>query len=131
MPTRRIPVLLVVLLVAIAVVNWLAESYYWYWRMRWFDMPMHFAGGVWLAGVAMWWRYYHHEKLPVSFLQILTTCLVAALGVGLLWEVFEAELSFVTAGHINAVPDTLKDLLFDTIGGIVVAGFVWFRDKLK
>lgn len=129
MQSRTFPIFLVVLIVAIAVVNGFAESYYWYWRMRWFDMPMHFSGGVWLAGAAVWWRYYRNGKIAVSFLQILMTCLLAALGVGLLWEVFEAWLSFVTVGHINAMPDTLGDLLFDTTGGTVVAVFVWLRRK--
>lgn len=127
MQARTFPLILVVLIVVIAIVNGFADYYYWYWRMRWFDMPMHFAGGVWLAGTVAWWRYFRRETAMVSFFHILATCLVAALGIGFLWEVFEAWLSFVTVGHINAMPDTLGDLLFDTIGGTTVAVFTWWR----
>ena len=127
MKTRSFPVILVVLIVAISIVNGLAESYYWYWRMRWFDMPMHFAGGVLLAGVAVWWRFYRNETVRASFLEIFGVCFLSALGVGVLWEVFEAFLSFYTVGHINAIPDTLGDLLFDTIGGTAVSVLVWLN----
>lgn len=131
MRTRPFPITLVVLIIAIAAVNGLAQVYSWYWTVRWLDMPMHFAGGVWLAGVAVWWRYYKAATEAVSFMQILVTALVTALGIGLLWEVFEAYLSFSATGHINAMPDTLKDLLFDTIGGTTVAVLIWWRNKQK
>jgi len=41
----QFPITLVIFLVAIALVNAFADVYHWYWTMRWFDMPMHFAGG--------------------------------------------------------------------------------------
>lgn len=127
MQTRPFPVILVLLIIAIAIVNGLAQIYSWYWGMRWFDMPMHFAGGVWLAGVAVWWRYYRNVRVRASFLQILTTATIATIGIGLLWEVFEACVSLLTTGYINEIPDTLGDLLFDIIGGIVVSVSVWLR----
>lgn len=127
MQARRIPIFLVVLIIAIAIANGLADKYYWYWTMRWFDIPMHFAGGMWLAGVAVWWYRPSQSISPVSFSKILAICLCAALGVGLLWELYEAGVSFLTVGHINAMSDTLKDLLFDTIGGTTVAVFTWWR----
>lgn len=130
MLTRRIPIFLVALIVAIAVVNGFADKYYWYWQMRWFDMPMHFSGGVFLAGVVFWW-YYNREGEPFdgNFLKVITICLSAALGVGIAWEIFEAIVGLMTVGHINAMSDTLSDLFFDTLGGIAVA--VWGWQKLN
>jgi len=129
MQSRSFPLILVFLIIAIAAVNAFAESYYWYWRMRWFDMPMHFAGGVWLAGTAVWWWYSKKEKLQNHFFSILAVCLTAALGVGLAWERFEAGLGLATVGHINEIADTLGDLFFDTLGGTAVALFTWVRMK--
>ncbi len=43
MPTRPFPYTLLVLILLIAVVNAFAQYHSWYWTMRWFDMPMHFA----------------------------------------------------------------------------------------
>lgn len=133
MPSSRIqiPVLLVVLLVVIAIVNGFAEVYHWYWTMRWFDMPMHFAGGVWLAGFGTWWQY-SKQGVPVQrFLPLFAVCIIYALSIGLLWEAYEAVVSFFTVGHMNAMPDTLSDLLFDILGGTTVSVLVWVRTKLK
>lgn len=123
MQSRSFPLSLFTLIVSIAVVNFLAEIYSWYWRMRWFDMPMHFAGGVWLATTGLWLYYERKGKKLPRFSKILAISLAAAVGVGLLWEVFEALLSLKLLGHINAMPDTLSDLLFDTLGGLTAA--IW------
>jgi hypothetical protein len=34
-----------------------------------------------------------------------------------------------TAGHTSLIAGTIKDLLFDTIGGITVAIWVWWRAR--
>ncbi|HAS84966.1 MAG TPA: hypothetical protein DCS23_02775 [Candidatus Yonathbacteria bacterium] len=125
------PIILVVFLVAIAVVNAFADVYHWYWTMRWFDMPMHFAGGAWLASFGVWWQYYRRGLVVERFLQILGACLVFALSVGLLWEAYEAVVSFFTVGHMNAIKDTIGDLLFDIMGGTAVAILVFTKEKLK
>jgi len=94
--------------------------------MRWFDMPMHFAGGAWLASFGVWWQYYRRGLVATGgVLQILGVCLVFALSIGLLWEAYEAVVSFFTVGHMNAIKDTIGDLLFDIIGGTAVAILVW------
>jgi len=129
MQYRPFPPVLVFLIIAIAVVNGFAESYYWYWRMRWFDMPMHFAGGVWLAGTALWLWYRAENEVTIRFLKIFAICLGAAFGIGLAWELFEAGLGLMTVGHINDMADTLGDLLFDILGGTTVAIWFWQRAK--
>ncbi len=139
MQLRPIPRLLVVLILAIAIVNALALQYSWYWLMRWFDMPMHFAGGVWLAGVALWWRFFS-GKFPedgprgtvISFAPLLLWGVGTALGIGLAWEGYEALISVISGEDINAMMDTLSDLCFDMFGGLVVASVVWIRrDKFN
>ncbi|MFZ2303187.1 MAG: hypothetical protein WAV98_00150 [Minisyncoccia bacterium] len=126
-----IPIALVIFLIAIAVVNGFADLNHWYWTMKWFDIPMHFAGGAWLAGFGVWWQYYRRGVEVPGFLQILGVCFVYAFSIGLLWEAYEAVISFFTVGHMNSMPDTLGDLLFDTIGGTTVAVLVWVLAKLK
>lgn len=127
----QIPISLVFFLIIIAVVNGLADTYHWYWTMRWLDMPMHFAGGAWLAGFGVWWQYRRNGLTPGGIQVLLGVCLVFAFSIGFLWEAYEAVVSYLTVGHMNAIPDTLSDLLFDILGSITVAGFVWGRSKLK
>lgn len=130
-PTPQIPISLTFLLIMIAIVNGLAETYHWYWVYRWFDMPMHFAGGMWLGGMAIWYFYFRKEVVPRSFLALFATSILIAFGVGFLWEVFEAVVSISTVGHMNDILDTLGDLLFDILGGTTVAGLVYWKTKLK
>lgn len=127
----QIPVILVAFLVAIALANGFADHYSWFWVYRWLDIPMHFAGGAWLAGFGVWWQYSRQGISELRFFKILGVCLIFALSIGLLWEAYEAVVSFLTVGHMNEIKDTIKDLLFDTIGSITVAILVFIRAKLK
>ncbi|MCK9344754.1 MAG: hypothetical protein M0P64_01355 [Candidatus Pacebacteria bacterium] len=127
----QIPTSLLFLLIVIAVVNGIAETYHWYWVYRWFDIPMHFSGGMWLAGMGLWWAYFRKGTAPQSFLATWATAILFAFSIGFLWEVYEAVISFATVGHMNDILDTLGDLLFDILGGTAVAVLVQFRAKLK
>ncbi len=140
MPTRLFPRALVVLILAIAIVNAFAQYYYWYWTMRWFDMPMHFAGGMWLAGVAIWWRFFAGRSNPPedgprgnekNLWLLLSWGVGAAFIVGLAWEAYEAVVALATKGYINAMSDTISDLGFDILGGLVVVAIVWLRISRK
>lgn len=128
---RSFPPSLAVLLVVIALVNALAGEYFWYWQMRWFDMPMHFAGGAWIAGVAIWWKFFSKgvAPVPVSFARLALWGIGGALVVGLGWEVYESTVSFFIEGHINDILDTASDLVFDVLGGLAVAGTVFVLQR--
>ncbi len=131
MQLRPFPYTLLVLILAIAVVNAFAQYHYWYWTMRWFDMPMHFAGGMWLAGVAIWWRFFS-GKFPDTrdrLLYLLMWGVGSAFIVGLAWEVYEAVVALATKGYINATADTISDLSFDILGGLVVACIIYVKFK--
>jgi len=91
----RLPIILVVFLVLIAVVNGFADAYHWYWTMRWFDNPMHFAGGAWLASFGVWW-YYKRKRAPLTRFVHCWGVPPFLPRVGLLWEVYEAAISFLT-----------------------------------
>lgn len=129
MQQSQIPAFLVAFLVAIALVNGVATEGHWYYTMRWLDMPMHFAGGVWLAWFGIWWQYTRRGVVPASFSSVLGVCLAFAVSVGILWEAYEAIVSLLTVGHMNAMLDTLGDLFFDTLGGTIVAIAMWVKIK--
>ncbi len=111
-----------VLLIILFVFNNFAAKVSLYWTYRWLDLPMHFIGGAlisWLAYIvfAMWRKDY-------SFPWIYA--LIFSFGLGFLWEVIEFYMKVA-----QLVPDyyldTVKDILMDMIGGLVVYA-VW--DKL-
>src|SRR3989344_74279 len=127
MQPRPFPALLLVLLVAIAIVNAFAEYYHWYWLMRWFDIPMHFAGGAWVAGVTLWWRFFsgRFTTAPLNKKAIFVWAMIGEIGIGLAWEAYEAIISCLTVGRMNDVLDTIGDLIFDILGGLVSAVTLW------
>jgi hypothetical protein len=128
---QSFPPALIVLIVVIALINMLATSFYWYWRIRWFDMPMHFLGGLWIAGSVLWFRFFSHELLstPRSFIPVVFIGVFSAFLVGLGWEMYEASVSFSTLGYVNEIPDTISDLCFDILGGLVASVVVWVSLK--
>lgn len=122
MVRRLFPIILTGLLLVIAVVHVFANEYSWYWTVRWFDMPMHFAGGAWVSGVVLWRKFFSRGMVEshASFKSLLLWGILGALVVGLGWEVYESVVSFFIEGHINNIVDTASDLLFDALGALAV-----------
>jgi len=77
-------------------------------------MPMHFLGGLWLSSAIIWF----FRKLDLSLKSIFYT-LAGVLLIGILWEVYEILINNNFAQNPFDLPDTLSDLFFDLIGGVV------------
>lgn len=125
---------IVILLFLIASLNWLAFSFYWYWRIWWFDLLMHFLGGVVVAALSYFFYLLLINK-RLSFFRLLTLTVASALIVGGLWEVFEFSIDAYWSAHVNIKSlqilqagwwDTLLDLLFDFLGGITCGLVIYF-----
>lgn len=131
MTQRTFPWFLAIALFVIAGVDYVANYNSWYWVVRWFDMPMHFAGGAWVAGVTIWWKFFSGTQETSSPLPTLQRLIVWGVGgafvVGLGWEVYESVVSLIMQGHINDIQDTISDLFLDMAGGIVVAVLYNFK----
>lgn len=94
----------------LASANAIAMSTYLYWRYVWFDVPMHFLGGVTIAVFLIGFLFRFRPRLFVV--------LFALIAVG--WEVF--EYCFGIPREANYVFDTAVDLLMDTLGAVLVYG---------
>lgn len=108
---------LIVILV-VAILHGAALVFYLYWQYAWYDILVHFLGGVFL-GLLLLWLLLHsgYFTVPTSKTLIMLNLLFGTLIVGALWEVFE-----VVAG----VPiledyalDTSIDLLMDFLGAFL------------
>ena len=95
------------LIFCILVLNLVAIKFYWYFTIRWFDMPMHFLGGLWLSSAIIWF----FRKLDLSLKSIFYT-LAGVLLIGILWEVYEILINNNFAQNPFDLPDTLSDLFF-------------------
>ena len=120
------------LLIFILFIHALATVNFWYWRFPWFDIPMHFFGGFW---VAMAFLYFDPkiEILKINGLKFLTDAaavLAFVALIGIFWEFFEFISDFLIESKRSGLfqagaADTLGDLFFDLVGGASL--FVFYK----
>lgn len=116
------------LVIFIFLANFLANRFHLYYSIWWFDVFMHFTGGVWLGMVFVW--FLKKRNLPMtfdfSFIFKLTAWLLL---VGIGWEVFEFYFINHMAGYSFDRFDTVSDLLLDVSGGVLVALYFSRKDS--
>jgi len=116
------------LLVLTAVLHIAAVTFYLYWDFWWFDIVVHFFGGVWIAASIVWVYYFSgwFTKPVVRWSRFFTISLVSAIIVGCVWELFEfkAGITFVMPG-VDYTTDTIADLAMDVVGAL--SAYLYYR----
>src|SRR3989344_3660844 len=90
-----------------------------------FDMLVHFTGGLWL-GVISAYLYLSWSRITgravSSFGVVFVFCLFFTLVIGVVWEIFEYvnDITYTT----NYVTDTMSDLFLDVIGAFCSLYFI-------
>ena len=119
------PILLLFLIATIAILNFYAYRFHWYWEFWWFDIVMHTLGGIWVASFALWLRYFRSlAEEPITSpkkVSIFILALVAVYVIGGGWELFEFSLDKFITFKIHDAANTASDLFFDGVGSIVGA----------
>lgn len=90
-----------------------------YITVFWYDIMMHILGGVGIALFVLAWVKIHGGNI-IEKRRFIIICTIIA---GLVWELFEMYYG------LNGYPlwskmyyfDTIKDLIDDTIGAVIVA----------
>lgn len=121
MDRKKLAKRLIYLIFFILVVNFLANKFYWYSAISYFDMFMHFLGGFWL-GLFFLYLFPTKENYSIFILKMLLFILL--IGVG--WEVFEILVNDVLVKNPFNYLDTISDIFFDLFGG-VMAGLYFFK----
>lgn len=109
----------VLCMLVLLFLNDVAMRLYLFMEYPWFDIPLHFFGGfsVGLASIGlirMVYRSKRYERSPQ-----LLYIIVLTLFVGAGWEYVEYYMDASVAFGGNFWFDTVKDLLMDTLGGIL------------
>jgi len=99
----------------LVVVHALALSLDLYWQYLWLDIPMHMLGGA-VVGLVPFALVHLRVRVPEKLLR-MTSVLLLALLVGILWEVYEYISGATFAA--NYAFDTTIDLLLDVVGGYI------------
>jgi VanZ family protein len=105
----RIQWLLAALLLtgALLGLHWWAMEDFLYWQLQWFDVPMHFLGGLSLGVLAVG---FLHTYKPRLFIAGLLAAFIA-------WELF--ELAFGLPREDAYILDTCVDIVMDTLGAVL------------
>ena len=114
-----------------------------YGKYPWWDSFLHFHSGIILSFVALWFIHIMMaEKSKFIYMNKYFTCLflvVFSLGIGAFWEILASTKGTLVSkndiplkGH-EALKDTMKDLMLDLGGSLIVAtyGFVRHDEIVK
>ncbi|HDQ16570.1 MAG TPA: hypothetical protein ENN31_00385 [Candidatus Vogelbacteria bacterium] len=121
----------------IFTLNSLAFIHLWYWRIWWFDLLMHLLGGFWITLIFLYFLY-GSNKYYFSIKSVFLWAIFISLAIGGIWEIFEISFDqFLAAQFGFRSPDilslgwrdTLSDLLFDFLGGLLTAFYFLNRKK--
>ncbi len=107
------------LLLGIAILHIVAIELYLYWLYGWFDIFMHFLGGL-FVGLSVLWLFFESGYITLSK-HIRTITLVTLISfalIGISWEIFQYSVGLFI-GKENAVVDTSVDLLVGLIGALI------------
>jgi hypothetical protein len=112
-----------VLTIMVAGLHLLALKLFLYWTTNWFDIPMHFLGGL-LIGLIMVFVCYvsGYFNFPTTHQgSVFAVVLGGVLVVGLAWELWEIFVGLTDV--IADQADTILDVIMDMLGGLVALGY--------
>jgi hypothetical protein len=117
MSTRARFYLALLFAAGIICVHMLAFNLYLYWTYKWVDIPMHILGGIMAGFFTLISLQYFSLK------ETLLYTLMGLLAVGIGWELLEVfyRVNVLSFGYWI---DTAKDLIDDTIGGLISI-YIW------
>lgn len=93
----------------------------------WYDMPLHFFGGLFTGLLAISFFLNYKIFVSSSTFKTLFAILFVVLIVGLLWEGYEIFFDIIS-NRRHIFTDSLSDIFFDLAGGLE-ACFIYFRHK--
>ncbi|MEI7709366.1 MAG: hypothetical protein WCI76_01480 [bacterium] len=126
MDRKKLTKVLAYLISIIFFIQLVATKLAWYSLIWWFDMPVHFLGGLWLGLLFIYIFGGAGNRYKYIF-RIIS--LVFLCGIG--WEFFE----FYFVNHLADNPfnllDTISDLCFDLAGGCFAILYFFRRIMLQ
>lgn len=117
MKNKLFLMILFFLALSLAFLNFYAGLYFWYWRFWWFDLFMHFTGGVSVALLVLY--LYKNFKLKEK-ISVASAILFVTITISVLWEIME----FLIDANLfsgNYFVDTLTDIFIALTGAFIIS----------
>lgn len=118
--------LVILILHGLFTIAGLYESFWWW------DIPMHFLGGIAIA-IASYYLLQHFEHrnlLEIRSKVIYFLIIISIVGLSAVaWEIFEFFIDqFLNLVYMQmSLKDTLKDICMGILGGNIIAALVIFK----
>ena len=130
---HRLLILVSTIMAAIGLLHFVALTFYFYWQLWWFDIFMHFLGGIAVGLMASWAFVAFHERgrIPLNRLSLFIVIVVGLFLVAGLWELFEYRFDLYDTLRYRA--DTSLDVAMGLLGAIlsyVYAARLTFSQRL-
>ncbi|MBY0376433.1 hypothetical protein K2P96_00455 [Patescibacteria group bacterium] len=116
---KKLLVRIVLLMFAMFLADRLAHNFFWYYTVWWFDMLMHFLGGLW---VGLFFSYVFFGTIDTK--RFIFKVIAYLFVVGVLWEIFEFATNNVIGHDPFNILDTVSDLFFDLAGGFFALFYI-------
>lgn len=119
---RGLIIITFVSIILLGALHQVGSTFYLYWDIEWFDIMMHFLGGL-SIGFLFVWVWYGSDMLgrrtmPARYAAILSTIAFVLL-VSVAWEIFEYVFDIANPSGGNYSVDTFEDFVADTLGGLI------------
>ena len=132
MHSYTLPICIIALGIVIAILHGFALMHHLYFSVWWFDIPMHFSGGVLVSIVGIWVlaQFFPATILGSSSYPLLLQVILFAVIVGTVWETFELIFKLTYTDPLIYIADTAKDMTLDIIGACAGYAFgLWQLGK--
>lgn len=111
-------------MIIVVGLHWFASLHDLYDTVWWYDIPMHFLGGLWVFLFILWVTDTGYGRLLLKRSPV-RDALIFVLIVGVFWEILEIILSFTRFSDPGYFFDTPKDLAMNTLGAAL--GSVFYK----
>jgi len=87
---------------------------------------MHFAGGFWIGGTALW-AFFYGKSIFLEHIQtdkrinVIILTLTSVFIIGIFWEAFEYTLDYFAGRTDYDIIDTASDMALDLSGGFLAS----------
>lgn len=102
-------------LFVLAVLQFLGEAHFLQWRFWWYDIMLHFLGGLWVGLFLVWILRRVEKNASLIFVVVGVLC------IGIAWELFEIVIG--SPRETRYYLDTIIDLIMDVVGALL--GYWW------
>lgn len=114
---------LLVLTFILTSLNFIALKYDLFWVLKWFDIPMHFLGGLVVSFLASCIIYF--KKINLSYIKFLSYNILTIFIISILWELFELSIKVTSLNDALYVSDTGLDFMANIFGGVCGSIFIF------